>query len=220
MGPDSNMTLSGIYAIVNMVDQSKFYVGSTTNLARREREHLSELRRGDHHNHHLQRAWNRLGASGFEFYPLLVCPQADLLQLEQLLLGRSRTHYNLALSATAPMTGRRHSETTRALLSKAKMGHPVSDEARAKISSGNRGRQPGLATRLLMSAARKGVPKTPEHRARISSAKLGRPFSPQHRANVVAANKLRTGSLASPETRAKLSAFQKARWERIRYARG
>ena len=50
---------SGVYAIKNKIND-KLYVGSTRAFHARKREHYSQLRRGQHHNPHLQNAWKNM----------------------------------------------------------------------------------------------------------------------------------------------------------------
>ena len=77
----------------------------------------------------------------------------------------------------------------KANMSKAAMGHPVSEEARA-----------------AMSKAAKGVPKSPEHRAALSDAHTGVPLSPEHS---YALSKAQKGHITSKKTRAAISRAQK-----------
>jgi len=46
-----------VYALCNE-GNGRMYVGATTNLEKRHRDHLSQLRRGHHSNQHLQADWN------------------------------------------------------------------------------------------------------------------------------------------------------------------
>lgn len=55
-----------LYEIKNLSD-GKIYVGITNNIARRWKEHRSELRANRHGNCHLQAAWNLYGESIFQF---------------------------------------------------------------------------------------------------------------------------------------------------------
>ena len=50
----------GIYRITNLIN-SKFYIGSSSNLKKRLYEHQRELNLGIHTNKHLQSAWNKYG---------------------------------------------------------------------------------------------------------------------------------------------------------------
>jgi len=56
----------GIYKIINTVND-KYYVGSSTNIERRWREHIKLLNHNRHHNEHLQHAWNKYGHDSFRF---------------------------------------------------------------------------------------------------------------------------------------------------------
>ncbi len=56
----------GIYVIRNK-DSGKVYVGSSVNISKRWRHHLSDLRLEKHHALRLQRSWNKYGESAFFF---------------------------------------------------------------------------------------------------------------------------------------------------------
>jgi predicted GIY-YIG superfamily endonuclease len=64
--------VSGIYAIVNTLNNKK-YIGSSENLRKRYRQHFNNLNKNKHVNTHLQRAYNKYGASVFEFWILEEC---------------------------------------------------------------------------------------------------------------------------------------------------
>lgn len=74
--------VSGIYQIL-CITNGKVYVGSGVNLQDRWHNHQSELRRGNHHNQMLQRAWNKYGAGAFVFSILEVAPRDKLVEREQ-----------------------------------------------------------------------------------------------------------------------------------------
>lgn len=57
---------SGIYRILNNLT-GKFYLGRSSNLFDRKSRHFSQLRKGIHHNIHLQRSFNKYGQSCFTF---------------------------------------------------------------------------------------------------------------------------------------------------------
>jgi group I intron endonuclease len=69
--------ICGIYCIENIVN-SKKYIGQSTNIHARWRQHLSYLRRGKHCNEKLQNAWNKYGEMNFKFY-IVVESDIDLL---------------------------------------------------------------------------------------------------------------------------------------------
>lgn len=68
-----------------------------------------------------------------------------------------------------------------------KVGHPISDEQRAKMSAALRGRERTPEHRAALSAALKGRVISLEQRAKLSAAGKGRPHTPEHRAAIAAA---------------------------------
>lgn len=60
---------SGIYAIKNKIN-GKIYIGSSSNIETRFKRHKRELKKGNHHNAHLQRSYEKYGDVNFEFYVL------------------------------------------------------------------------------------------------------------------------------------------------------
>lgn len=58
--------MKGIYKIVNLIN-GKVYIGQSDRLNEREREHFYRLDRNEHHNEHLQRAFNKYGKDNFIF---------------------------------------------------------------------------------------------------------------------------------------------------------
>ena len=58
--------MQGIYCILNTSNGHR-YVGQSTDLSRRKSYHFTALAKGIHKNKHLQAAWNRYGASCFQW---------------------------------------------------------------------------------------------------------------------------------------------------------
>ena len=87
------------------------------------------------------------------------------------------------------------SPETRAKISASLMGHPISDETRAKWRS--------------QRAGAKRKPPSPETRAKIGAAQKGRPNRGRQHPNSIAALRAhrRTGSTWTPEQRIKMSAM-------------
>lgn len=73
---------SGVYQILCTAN-SKLYVGSSVSIWDRWLHHRRLLRRGDHTNLFLQRAWNRHGEERFEWSVLELVDPAELLAAEQ-----------------------------------------------------------------------------------------------------------------------------------------
>ena len=73
----------GLYAIVH-VPSHRAYIGSSVNIKRRLKEHMSALRHGKHHCSHLQNAWSKYGE--FEFViktPAILTTPTEARELEQ-----------------------------------------------------------------------------------------------------------------------------------------
>ena len=75
-------TLCGIYCIENSINKKK-YIGLSGDIKRRWTEHLSELRRGEHINVCLQRAWEKYGEDTFQFYIVELCAEDILCERER-----------------------------------------------------------------------------------------------------------------------------------------
>ncbi len=145
----------GVYEIVHTATGRR-YIGSAGSFARRWAEHRADLRRGDHNNPLLQRAWNKYGAAAFIFRPLLICAPRDLRDYEQRCLDGLKPEYNIATCALAPFAGRKHTA-----------------ESLAKISAGNKGKIISPEQREQSAAAHRGRVLTPEHREKVRQSLLG-----------------------------------------------
>ena len=188
------MKTSGIYRID--LGNNNFYIGSAVNLARREQQHRSDLKREVHDNKFVQNCWNKYGVFGFTV--LEECAKDDLLLREQFYIGQHRDNpkmTNICLVAGSPL-GIKHSDETRARMSAVQMGRVHSDESRAN-----------------QSAAQMGHGFSDETRARISATLKGHVRSADYRANM---SKLKLGLVQSDETRTKRSLALLAYWSKIR----
>lgn len=177
----------GVYIITNTVD-GKVYIGSSLDMRKRCEDHVSQLRRGVHHNRRLQNAWNKHSGDVFVFDVLEVVKTRDrsaTIPAEQKWLdffqvGREAC-YNFLLLASSP-----GSQVTK-------------DETRRRISESKRGKR-----------------LTPEHKAKLRRARIGRPLSEAHRAALSAARvgkKMppRTGEKAWPYRKMSVEQVQKIR---------
>lgn len=108
---------SGIYKWT-CTPTGKIYIGSAINLYRRRIWHVTDLRKGTHHNHYLQNAWNKYGESAFTFDVIELVLEPFLLEREQYWLGKLKAankRYGFNHTPTAgSLYGFRHSEETRA----------------------------------------------------------------------------------------------------------
>jgi group I intron endonuclease len=173
---------AGVYK-ARCIPTNKIYIGSSENIAKRCRQHVSDLNAQRHRNIHLQRAWNLYGPDAFVFSVVELTDVAVLRYREQYHLDRSQAYddrfgFNIAPGVdnrvVAPETGRR--------ISAAKRGHVVTDETRSKLR----------AARLRQPDPRKGHKNTPEQRANQSQRQHGRRLSPHLRDFVTRCNLART----------------------------
>lgn len=97
----SNDTIaSGIYKIINKIN-GKYYVGSSSNITQRWRNHVKALKGGYHHNNHLQRSWLKYGPRHFEFRLVKSnVDRSELLNEEQLWLDISKTEKSMSYNLT------------------------------------------------------------------------------------------------------------------------
>ncbi len=90
---------SGVYQIL-CIPPGKIYIGSSVNLPQRWLYHCYKLRRGDHHNIHLQNAWDKYGEANFKFLVLESVAEYDLLRVEQMWMDQTMcTDKNIGLSS-------------------------------------------------------------------------------------------------------------------------
>lgn len=158
---------SGIYCVrIPRPDGTDlYYYGQSSQLARRERDHLRHLVKGIHDNVRVQRAFDKHGQATFE----VVCyaPVTRLDALEQAFLDRyfdDADCLNLAHCAEAPARGRTVSAETRRKISKsvsrAMTGRKHSPETRRRMSEAQKGKVVSAETRRRMSVAAKQRPRT------------------------------------------------------------
>lgn len=174
-------THSGIYEIVNTAN-GKRYIGSAVDFKARWRGHRHALNHKKHHSLALQRAWTKYGSEAFDFRVIELCECPDLIAREQLALDVLRPEYNACKTAGSSQ-GRKMSAASRAKLSRAKAGRPLTPEHREAIATGNRGRTTSPEAVAKSAAARRGKPQGPlseAHRQKIGAAHRGRKLTPAH----------------------------------------
>lgn len=192
---------SGVYQIL-CIPTNKVYIGSASNLQRRQRDHWAALRRGIHHSPHLQAAWNKYGESAFVFAVLEECASDRLVDAEQRHIDRTRC-YDRSLG----FNSRRIAESN--------IGVKISPEASARLSTLRRGKargpMPELARRAISWAKRgaKYTPHSEDARRAKSERQMGRSVSGETRAKISQANK---GRVPSAQTEAARDAAISKEW--------
>ena len=162
-----DLAKTGIYSIKQKSTGRK-YIGSTSeSFYQRWRRHLSEFKKGNHHNQFLQRAWDKYGSDDFvfeiiEFHAVLsTTDNLSLLDLEQSYLNKLTPEFNISPSAHS-RKGVKVSDETRARIKEARkcqIMKPVTEETKKRISESNKGKHQGsIETRKKMAEAKKGLP--------------------------------------------------------------
>lgn len=132
---------AAIYRITNPLT-GESYIGQSRKVKKRINDHFRLLKKSIHPNPHLQAAYGK-----FELVPEIEvsCEDPDDMDaIEEAFLqgdawfGQKTNLYNISSTARAPMQGRRHSESTRLQISRAKEGRTehVTPEYRAKLRQG------------------------------------------------------------------------------------
>lgn len=159
--------LCGVYRIE--LGNGWFYVGSSGDLKKRERQHSLDLKKGRHCNPQMQKCWNKYNI--FNFQIVALCGLHEILLLEQVLLDRHHTHpknVNVAPMASSSMRGRHHSEETKQRLRYTSKMQPRSAEWGARISASKKGRPCDEVTKQKISKTLAGGVLSLEHRQKVS----------------------------------------------------
>lgn len=116
---------SGIYIIKNIIN-NKCYIGSTSHINQRKKEHFSRLYNQTHHNIHLQNSYNKYGKDAFIFEIIEVVDYKNggkltLLDREQYYINILKPEYNI-LQIAGSTLGYNHSEEIKDQISKSLLG--------------------------------------------------------------------------------------------------
>jgi group I intron endonuclease len=210
------MADSGIYEIVNLRN-GKRYVGSAVHIKQRWREHRKGLRRGDHANIHLRRAWAKDGEADFAFRVIELCEPERLIEREQAHMDAG-CDYNICPTAGSTL-GRLHSEETRRKIAAKAVGRTFdrSDEYRQAVSERWKGKAKSPEHMAALQAGRRRQVRTPEQLAAVGESlkrayaegRKSRERSPEYRAKIAATLRRQA---QSPEMRERLREQARAAW--------
>lgn len=143
------MNPSGIYKIINLVNK-KFYIGSSVDLIRREKDHFRNLNNNVHQNIKLQNSFNKHGKLNFTFEVLEFVEKKECLtKREQFYFDLLNPHYNICKLAGNTL-GFKHSDEVKKQVgirskgNKYRLGVKMSDEEKIKIGLINKGNKYNL----------------------------------------------------------------------------
>ena len=83
----------GIYCIENLANNKK-YIGQSNDIEKRWYQHKNDLYHNQHHNKHLQSAWNKYGEDFFNFYVLENCETELLDEKEMYWIDKLNSYIN------------------------------------------------------------------------------------------------------------------------------
>lgn len=187
--------ICGIYAIVNMANE-KVYVGKTTNMKRRIRDHFTHLRGGHYRkiNPHLQNAFDLYGEESFAVILLETCHgEGNLRAAEHKWMENCRSAEREFGYNTLKYDERLHYLHSQESIEKmrlAKLGRRMPQKVREKIRRANKGRHlagygavmPQYVKDKLSKALKGRKYVQSEERCRnISKALTGKKQSAEHR---------------------------------------
>lgn len=149
----------GIYFIKNILT-NQYYIGQSSNLQKRLRDHRNNLVNNKHHNKHLQSSWNKYGEKNFIFKIIEECDIDNLNDLEVFYIKKFDSFHN-GFNKTAggdfipqeffdnsgknnSFYGRKHTKESKQKMREAKIGKKLSQEHKNKISKKLKGRRHSL----------------------------------------------------------------------------
>lgn len=112
------MSKIGIYKIESNIEPEKFYIGSSSNLEHRERQHLSMLRNSTHFATYLQNYVNKNGIDSINFSIIEECNLENIIIKEQFYIDTLKPIFNSRLTAESNR-GHKFSDNTKSNMSKA-----------------------------------------------------------------------------------------------------
>lgn len=173
---------SGIY-LITCTANNKIYIGSTSNLHKRQQDHFADMERGAHSNRHMQSAWDKYGGNTFIFEVLEYVMPWSRIDREQYWLDKL-TPYNQQIGFNIAIRAR---------------GDKLSAEHRANISHSNMGHIVTAESRKKLSVAHTGKVLTPEHRSNIGKAQIGKIHSAESRAKQAKSKSIVTWLVINPD---------------------
>lgn len=147
-----NAKIAGVYIIRSSIKPNRVYIGSSDDIIRRWRMHLSELKRRKHHSIILQNHVNKYGISDITFNVIIECDVNELIKKEQLYIDSYNPYFNIRKVADSNR-GIKRSEQTKGKIREKNIGKVLSIETKEKMSNSKIGNKYSL-NRLPVNAKR------------------------------------------------------------------
>lgn len=174
--------LSGIYRILNKIN-GNCYIGSSPNVEKRYKHHLSTLRHNSSRCSILQKAFNKYGEDNFEFQVILCCKPEYRLYYEQQLIRELNSQYNVFTNVSdSPLRQFTFTEQSKLKMSIAHKGKKLSEQHKHNISLANKGRVFSKESKDKIRKAKQNTTLSQETIKKMSEAKKGKPWSEKRRA--------------------------------------
>ena len=162
--------LSGIYRILNKIN-GNCYIGSSLNVEKRYKHHLSTLRHNSSRCSILQKAFNKYGEDNFEFQVILC------------LIRELNSQYNVFTNVSdSPLRQFTFTEQSKLKMSIAHKGKKLSEQHKHNISLANKGRVFSKESKDKIRKAKQNTTLSQETIKKMSEAKKGKPWSEKRRA--------------------------------------
>jgi group I intron endonuclease len=117
----------------------KRYIGSSENLKRRFSEYFNINYLLNNNSMYICNSLNKHGYTNFFLIILKYCSPDKCLIREKHFWDIFKPEYNISQDPTAPMSGRKHSDKTKQIMSDAKKGTTLSDKTKKIMSDAKKG---------------------------------------------------------------------------------
>ena len=190
-----------IYMIQN-VKNGKVYIGSSINGNKRYREHLYDLKRGDHRSSRLQNSFNRYGSEAFVFIVLKYTERENLREEEARLiriLDSTNREKGYNMSDLTELGVLKHTETSKEKMRKAGKGRKHTEASKENMRKSQQARVANLTDeerKVLSDNGKKAWKGKSQEQIRAHCKKASNVANKKRARAVICSNGARFDSLA------------------------